>query len=423
MSFTKVVLTGVKDKVGTAFGRFNTLIDDLLATTTGKGASQIGIEDDAGNVDAANVEDAITEIYSDFEGTRTLADTLAEDSSTTTGLTWGYQAGTIRVDNSIVSITAGTVSLTDDATNYIEVDVAGSVSRNTTGFTANRIPIRQVTTVAGAQTVSTDKRSWFPAQPADMVIATTITIPNTGLHLLDSNASHDLIIKPGSNLTADRILTVTTGDAARAVTLSGNLSIAGDLTATAAGIAMIGDGGATKAYFYQNTAPTGWTIDGTPADALLAVKGGADAYNATGGTQAGTWTQPNHAHNHTHTGPSHTHTGPSHTHTTGNVTLTAAQSGMPDHSHLSPHNTAGGTTFNGLVAGITTLDAYGTTTGSSGAVGASSAHNHGATGAEGTGATGTDGTGATGADATNGATATTYRPLAQVGIICTLTAI
>lgn len=40
----------------------------------------------------------------------------------------------------------------------------------------------------------------------------SMTLPNTGLHLLDTNASHDLIIKPGSNLTADRTLTLTTGD-------------------------------------------------------------------------------------------------------------------------------------------------------------------------------------------------------------------
>jgi len=49
-----------------------------------------------------------------------------------------------------------------------------------------------------------------------------ITLLNTGLHILDSNASHDLIIKPGSNLTADKTLTVTTGDADRTITLSGN---------------------------------------------------------------------------------------------------------------------------------------------------------------------------------------------------------
>lgn len=52
-----------------------------------------------------------------------------------------------------------------------------------------------------------------------------ITFQNTGLHLLDTNASHDLIIKPGSDLTADRTLTLTTGDGDRTFTLSGNLTV------------------------------------------------------------------------------------------------------------------------------------------------------------------------------------------------------
>lgn len=56
------------------------------------------------------------------------------------------------------------------------------------------------------------------------------TIPNTGLHLLDTNASHDLIIAPGSNLTADRTLTVTTGDANRTLTLTGNATLNQDVS-------------------------------------------------------------------------------------------------------------------------------------------------------------------------------------------------
>ncbi len=56
---------------------------------------------------------------------------------------------------------------------------------------------------------------------ADVQFA-TLTLNNTGLHLLDTNASHDLIIAPGSDLTADRTLTLTTGDADRTITLSGN---------------------------------------------------------------------------------------------------------------------------------------------------------------------------------------------------------
>jgi len=49
-----------------------------------------------------------------------------------------------------------------------------------------------------------------------------VTLGNTGLHLLDTNASHDLIIAPGSDLTADHTLSLVTGDADRTITLSGN---------------------------------------------------------------------------------------------------------------------------------------------------------------------------------------------------------
>jgi len=60
---------------------------------------------------------------------------------------------------------------------------------------------------------------------ADIIFA-TITLNNEGLHLLDTDASHDLIIKPGSDLTADRILTLITGDSARTITLTGNPTLA-----------------------------------------------------------------------------------------------------------------------------------------------------------------------------------------------------
>jgi hypothetical protein len=60
----------------------------------------------------------------------------------------------------------------------------------------------------------------------------TLTLPNTGLHLLDTNATHDLIIAPGSNLTADRTLTVTTGDSDRTLTVSGNATVSQDYSTT-----------------------------------------------------------------------------------------------------------------------------------------------------------------------------------------------
>lgn len=58
-------------------------------------------------------------------------------------------------------------------------------------------------------------------------LTTGFTFPNTGLHILDTNASHDLILAPGSDLTADRTLTITTGDASRTLTFSGDATISG----------------------------------------------------------------------------------------------------------------------------------------------------------------------------------------------------
>jgi len=58
-------------------------------------------------------------------------------------------------------------------------------------------------------------------------LTTGLTFPNAGMHILDTNATHDLIISPGSNLTADRTLTVTTGDADRTLTISGDTTLNG----------------------------------------------------------------------------------------------------------------------------------------------------------------------------------------------------
>lgn len=47
------------------------------------------------------------------------------------------------------------------------------------------------------------------------------------VHLLDTDQSHDLIIQAGSDLSADRILTIITGDAARTLTINGNATVDG----------------------------------------------------------------------------------------------------------------------------------------------------------------------------------------------------
>lgn len=56
---------------------------------------------------------------------------------------------------------------------------------------------------------------------------TSIQLNNTGLAIRDTNASHNLIVAPGSDLTANRTLTLTTGDSDRTLTLSGNTTLSG----------------------------------------------------------------------------------------------------------------------------------------------------------------------------------------------------
>lgn len=94
---------------------------------------------------------------------------------------------------------------------------AGTGSARTVTGTANQITVTNGNGVSGAPTLSL---------PADVLIPTVLTVPNTGLHLLDTNASHDLIIAPGSDLSADRTLTIATGDADRTLTLNANVELA-----------------------------------------------------------------------------------------------------------------------------------------------------------------------------------------------------
>lgn len=69
---------------------------------------------------------------------------------------------------------------------------------------------------------------------ARIPFAAGVLINNTGLNIQDTDASHELTLKPGSNLTADRTLTITTGDADRTLQMAGNLAFAGSVTTSGA---------------------------------------------------------------------------------------------------------------------------------------------------------------------------------------------
>ena len=101
----------------------------------------------------------------------------------------------------------------DSATDTLTI-AAGAKIAITTDASSDTVTI--ATTGAAASGANTD--------------ITSVYLNNTGLKIKDTNASHGLSIVPGSDLTADRVLTITTGDAARTVTINGNTTLTGTNT-------------------------------------------------------------------------------------------------------------------------------------------------------------------------------------------------
>ena len=135
------------------------------------------------------------------------------------------------------------------------------------------------------------------------VIFASATLNNTGLHILDTNASHDLIVAPGSDLLADRTLTLTTGDADRTITLQGNPTLNDwfdqSVKTTAAPIFATVDTGQGANELYdmdQNVLTTS-----TPQFARLGLGAAADATNILTVASAST-TDLSKTLNITHTG-------------------------------------------------------------------------------------------------------------------------
>ena len=112
------------------------LFDDIWAflNTTSAGATALGADIDSICLGGGNI---------------------GYDSTTTVALTFGFKSGRLLVANVIKTIAAGTLALSASATNYVEVDGsgAGTVSSNTTAFTAGRAPLYIV--VTGVSTIST----------------------------------------------------------------------------------------------------------------------------------------------------------------------------------------------------------------------------------------------------------------------------
>lgn len=133
------------------------------------------------------------------------------DNATNNDSMWRWMVADATGTLTLANNTAGTYAAHD----WISVTADGATTINTLGITNTAT----FTALAG----SGDRLATVSNTGVLGGLGGTSTAPNFNtVGLVDTNASHYLRLAAGSDLTADRVLTITTGDAARTVTLSGN---------------------------------------------------------------------------------------------------------------------------------------------------------------------------------------------------------
>lgn len=142
-----------------------------------------------------NYNKGIADIIADLAASN--ASLFAQDTATTTGLTFGYQAGRVDKGNgTIVEVAASTIALTDNTTNIVYLDYADdTVKTSTTAPGANTAILFHVVTSAGDISTVTEKSSSYrtPSErafPPDHLSGLSVS--------LDSDADHDVQIAVGT---------------------------------------------------------------------------------------------------------------------------------------------------------------------------------------------------------------------------------
>lgn len=122
-------------------------------------------------------------------------------ASQCSGLAFGYYGGVMQVDGVLTVIANGTVTVTDDATNYVEASRSGVVTANTTAYTAGSIPLYTLVAAGGVVTSYTDNRAWVVPMTTHGKASVAVTTAN--VTLTNAQAACDYLITTGA-LTGNR---------------------------------------------------------------------------------------------------------------------------------------------------------------------------------------------------------------------------
>ena len=109
---------------------------------------------------------------------------------TSSGLIWFWYGGTMIIDGVVTQIannsTTG-ITLSASTTNYIEADRSGTVTKNTTGFTAGMIPLYTAVTSATTITSYTDYRAQW--QPQHITSKASVAVTAADVTLTQAQAA------------------------------------------------------------------------------------------------------------------------------------------------------------------------------------------------------------------------------------------
>lgn len=122
-------------------------------------------------------------------------------------------AGRLQIEGAEVFTVAGSGLTNSNGTLNVGAGTCITSNANDVAVTADCIGPTQI-----------DETATY-AFSGNSTVTGSFTFDSDAIHIFDTNASHDLIITPGSDLTADRVFTLTTGDAARTLTMSANATL------------------------------------------------------------------------------------------------------------------------------------------------------------------------------------------------------
>jgi hypothetical protein len=286
---------------------------DISVSLGGKANKATPVDADNFHLNDSEAADVLkTTLWSDIKAalktyfdsvTTTLTNKTLTSPVINTGIELGHATDTTltRVSAGVIAVegvTVPTLSSTSTLTNKtLTAPRVGTAINDTNG---NEIIVTPATASAVNQITVTNSATGDPVDIAatgdDANVSLTLTPKGTGtvniagsgasgiLGLKDEDGSHYLNITPGSNLTADRVFTITTGDAARTLSMAGNITTAANFITSGANSLTLTTTGATDI-----TLPTTGTVAtlagaeslSNKSVAISAALGSDDTYNGT----------------------------------------------------------------------------------------------------------------------------------------------